>query len=334
MQASRGRSYFLGAGVAFAAVGAVRAPLRAAQFVYKLAHGAVDDPPSIALGQMAAAINAETHGRMEVQVFPNAVLGSGLSMLSQVRLGSIQFYWANSSSYSSVVPLAQIDGIGFIFASEKKAFSAMDGPLGAYVRQEFLSKGLYAFDKPTSNGFRETTSGVKPIRTVDDLAGIKIRTLPAPVYIELFKALGASPAPVDFSEMYTALQTHLVDGCELAPNAIEAFRIYEVQKYLSLTNHIWGGEWMAANLDAWNALPSDIQDIVKRNATKYILSERREMARTNDSVVDTLKRQGLAFNTVDTGAMRARIRSYYAHWKGEFGATAWNLLEAAVGKLA
>ena len=132
----------------------------------------------------------------------------------------------------------------------------------------------------------------------------------------------------------TALQDTLADGEETGLVGIEGFRYYEVQKYLSLTNHIWGGQWLSANLGIWSALAPDLQEIVKRNAVKYALLVRRDSYLMSGALTDKLRRQGLAVNVPDTTGMRARLGPYYAHWKSEFGSAAWGLLEASVGRLA
>ena len=119
----------------------------------------------------------------------------------------------------------------------------------------------------------------------------------------------------------------------LALQRVFGHKFAELQRYLSMTNHIWGGEWMAANAEAWNALPPDIQNIVARNAAKYALLERKDLRLVNASLADKFKRQGLTFITPDVTSMRARLGPYFARWKNEFAGTAWDLLESHVGKL-
>ena len=315
-------------------VAALQRHASAAQFSYKFGHSdPVDYPAHVRLVQMANAIRTETNGRMEIKIFPNSELGSTTSMISQVRLGSIQFTWTNHGIYSSIVPISNISGLGFIFPSEKLALATLDGPLGAYIRKEFLAKGLRVFEKTTASGFHQMTASTRPIRAADDFAGFKVRTPAIPITVDLFRTLGASPTPMDSNEMYTGLQTKVVDGAELPLGVIESYRIYEVQKYISITNHNWAGYWLTANPEAWNALPPDIQVIVDRNAAKAALAVRRDIALRNTSVGDKLTCQGIVFNNADTAGMRARVTPYYAKWKAEFGNTAWSLLEAAVGKL-
>jgi TRAP-type transport system periplasmic protein len=335
MQTIFKRSKLLAGGLAtYGAIGIVRSPARAAQFEYKLAlTDPIDYPSSVRLIQMTNAVAAETNGRMQIKVYPNSILGSSASMLTQLRLGVVHFFASNHYGFSPLVPLIQIDSVGFAFSSPKQPLALLDGDLGVFLRKEFAAKGMYLFERSFDIGFRQVTSGTKPIRIAADFNDFKIRVPPAPIFVDLFKTLGSSPVPIDSNELYTALQTHLVDGQEVSMQGMESYRTYEVQKYLSVTNHLWVGIYMAANGNAWNALPPDIQEIIKRNTVKYTLMERKDIGFTNTSLTDKLKRQGLTFITPDIAGMRARLAPYYGRWKNELGSTAWSILEAGVGKL-
>ena len=332
-RASRSRFLFagsasLGSGVAW------QHAVRAAEFQYQLGHAnPVNIPMHVRLTQMANAVKAETNGRLEITIYPNGMLGSSSAMLSQLRIGALQMLDMTHSLFSSVVPIAQIDSIGFAFTSSGQVWKALDGPLGAYIRREMLSKGIYIFEKTFESGFRQMTTSTKPVRTIDDFAGLKVRTVSAPIFVGLFKALGAAPVPLEANELYVALQTHIADAQETPLQAIETYRLYEVQKYLSVTNHIWAGDWLAMNAQAFARLPSEAQASLERNARKYLLLERTDSQVFTASLADKLQRQGLAFNTTDLTGIRARLGPYYATWRSEFGPTAWGLLEDAAGKL-
>ena len=254
-------------------------------------------------------------------------------MLTQVRLGSLEMFETGNNNYSGVVPIANIDSVGFAFATSDRAFASLDGALGEYIRREFAAKGLFCFASCLDISFRNVTTSLRPIRTVEDFAGLKLRTPISPIFVDMFKLMGASPVALAASELYTSLQTHLVDGQETPLITIESYRLSEVQKYLSITQHGWGGLWIVANMEKWNALPKDIQDVVIRNQRKYCMFERRDMRSVNVSLVNKLAREGLAVNKADTSGMRARLGPYYARWKNEFGSTAWSLLEQYAGKL-
>lgn len=328
------RTFAAGAAAAFASVGFVRSRAQAAQFTYKYASNVdVSHPLNVRMVELWNAVKAETNGRLEVQNFPNNQLGGDTSMLTQLRSGALQFFTLDGGILQSVVPVAAIQGVGFAFKNGQEAFRAFDGALGDYVRKEIKDKGIWVFDKMWDNGMRDMTSSKGPIRTADDLNNFKIRTPAGKLWVDLFKALGSSPTPINFSEVYTALQTHVVDGQENPPAIIQTARLFEVQKYLSITNHMWSAFHLLGNMDAWNALPHDIQAVVARNSAKYALLQRRDTQLLNDTLVDKLRREGMAVNTADVSGFRPRLTGFYKEYHQTFGDTAWNLLEQTSGKL-
>lgn len=319
---------------ALASVAIIKAPAKAAQFTYKYANNApLGHPLTVRTRQAIIAINAESGGRLELQLFPNNQLGGDTAMLSQLRSGAIQFFTLDGGILESVVPVAGIQGVGFAFKNDAQAFKAMDGSLGAYVRNDIESKGLWAHPAMWANGMRNITTSTHPIRNAGDLANFKIRTPPGALWVDLFKSFGASPSPINFNEVYTALQTKIVDGQENPYAIIQNARLFEVQKYLSITNHMWSGFWMLGNMDAWKALPPDLQKIIAKNFEKYALLNRRDTIQLNDSLADKLRREGLTFNVAETGSFRAKLGGFYKKWKGEFGSAAWGRLESYSGKL-
>jgi tripartite ATP-independent transporter DctP family solute receptor len=333
---TRGR-FAAGSAAALASIAMIRTPARAAQWTYKYASNiSIDHPLNVRMRECWDAVKAQTHGRLDVQIFPNNVLGGDTQALQQLRSGALQFFTLDGGILQAVVPVAAIQAIGFAFKDSAEAFRAMDGALGDYVRTQIRAAGLYVHPKMWENGMRQITSGSHAIRGVNDLAGFKIRTPPGELWVDLFRSLGAAPSPLNFSEVYTALQTHVFDGQENPFAIIETARLFEVQKYLSLTNHMWSAYHFLGNMDAWKALPPDVQGVVERNLTKYALLQRRDTQQRNDSLAEKLARQGMTENRADEGAMRAKLASsgFYAKWRDRFGPQAWSLLEKTSGKLA
>jgi tripartite ATP-independent transporter DctP family solute receptor len=333
MRGSIRRGNFLAASAAtFASIGVIKSPARAAEFEYKYGH---DLPVGYALHtrsmEMVDAIERETNGRLKITIFPNSMLGGQTAMLSQLRTGAIQFLNTINVVYSTVVPSAAIEAVGFAFKDMQTAVRTMEGPLGQIVRKDFQTAGMYAFEKRWNLGLRQTWSSTKPIKTADDFVGFKMRTPPGKISVDLFTTLGASPTTVTAAEMYTSLKTHLVDGLELPTEAVQLFKIYEVVKYGSYTNHMWTGYFFAANLDAWNALPADIRAVVERNAAKYTLLEQQDRIGLESVYRKQLEGEGIVFSDADTAGMRAKLGPYYARWRDTFGAQAWSLLEAGSG---
>jgi len=329
------RRFAAASAAAFASIAILRSPARAAQFTYRYGSNlSLDHPLNVRMTEMWNAVRNETHGRLDVTVFPNSELGGDTAMLAQVRSGALQFLTIDGGILQAVVPVAAIQGVGFAFTDSAQAFRAMDGPLGAYVRSDIEAKDLVVFEKMWANGMRQITSSTKPIRSAADLAGFKIRTPPGRLWVDLFKSLGASPTPLNFSELYTALQAKIVDGEENPYAIIETSKLFEVQKYLSVTNHMWSAYWLLGNSDAWKALPADVQAVVVRNTASYALLQRRDVELRNATLADKLRREGMTLNVADTASFRAQLGDFYRSWRDQFGATAWSLLEQTSGKLA
>lgn len=324
--------------VAGAVVGApFIARAQQAEFTYKYANNLPDSHPMNARArEMAAAIKAETNGRFELQIFPSSQLGSDTDTLSQVRSGGVEFFTLSGLILSTLVPAASINGIGFAFPDYATVWKAMDGELGAYVRQQIAKANLVVMDKIWDNGFRQTTSSTKPINTPDDLKGFKIRVPVSPLWTSMYKAFESAPTSINFNEVYTALQTKVVDGQENPLAIVSTAKLNEVQKYCSLTNHMWDGFWFLANRRAWERLPEDVRAIVAKHINAAGVKEREDVAKLNGNLQQELASKGMVFNQPDPGPFRDKLRQagFYSEWKGKYGDEAWALLERAVGSLA
>ncbi len=330
------RQFLAGSAAALGTIAGVRAPAVAATWKYRYASNlSVDHPLNVYMRQCWDAVRHQTGGRLDVRIFPNSELGGDTAVLSQLRSGAVQFFTLDGGILQGVVPVAAIQGIGFAFKDSAAAFRALDGSLGDYVRKEITAKGLYVHPKMWENGMRQITSSSKPIHTAADLNNFTIRTPTGALWVDLFKSFGASPTPINFNETYTALQTKVVDGEENPYAIIDSAHLYEVQHYLSVTNHMWSAYHLLGNADAWTTLPPDVRASVDRNLTKYALLQRRATAQRNASLADQLARRGMAISQADTRSFRARLETtgFYTRWKTTFGTTAWNLLEAHTGKL-
>jgi len=335
------RRTLLKASAATAVLGGIGAPhvarAQSAEFTYKYANNLPDTHPlNVRAREMAAAIKAETNGKFDLQIFPNNQLGSDTDMLSQIRSGGVEFFTLSGLILSTLVPAASINGIGFAFPDYPTVWKAMDGDLGGFVRGEIKKAGLEVMDKIWDNGFRQTTSSSKPINGPDDFKGFKIRVPVSPLWTSMFKAFDAAPASINFAEVYSALQTKIVEGQENPLAIISTAKLYEVQKYCSLTNHMWDGFWFLANRRAWSALPEDIRTIVAKNINAAAIKEREDTAKLNANLQQELAGKSLAFNQPTVAPFRDKLRSagFYAEWKGKYGEQAWGLLEKAVGKLS
>ena len=312
-------------------------PAGAAEFSYKFANNLPPTHPlNIRAVEAMARILKATDGRVDIQVFPNNQLGSDTDVLSQLRSGAVEFFTLSGLILSTLVPAASINGVGFAFSDYDQVWRAMDGKLGGYVRGEIGKRGLLAMDKIWDNGFRQTTTSTRPITAPGDFRGMKLRVPVSPLWTSMFNALGASPASLNISEVYSALQTKIVDGQENPLAVIETTKFYEVQKFCSMTNHMWDGYHFLANRRAFDRLPAEAQAVVARELDRSAVEERADVAALNSQLRGKLASGGLAFNDVDSAAFKDTLKKagFYTEWRGKYGDEAWRVLEDTVGALS
>ena len=334
------RRQFLATGSTALVAGSVAAPhvarAQKADFTYKYANNLPDTHPmNIRAREMAEALRAESGGRFDLKIFPSSQLGSDTDTLSQLRSGSVEFFTMSPLILSTLVPNASINGIGYAFPNYEAVWPAMYGELGAWVRQQIAKAGLVAMEKIWDNGYRQTTSSTRPIATPDDFKGFRIRVPVSPLWTSMFKAFDAAPASINLNETYSALQTKIVEGQENPLAVIATTKFYEVQKYCSLTNHMWDGYWFLANRRAWERIPPDLRAMVARHIDAAGMKERADVAQLNANLQADLSKNGMIFNKPDPEPFRDKLRKagFYAEWKGRYGEEGWSLLEKACGKL-
>ncbi|PVX82908.1 TRAP transporter substrate-binding protein [Paraburkholderia unamae] len=309
----------------------------APEFVFKYGNNLpLTHPLNIRAQEAANQVKDASKGRMEIRIFPNNQLGGDTDMLAQVRSGGIEMFTPSSLVVSTLAPAVAINAVGFAFSDYDQVWKAMDGSLGTFARDAMRKAGLESFEKMWDNGFRQTTTSSGPIANAQSMKGLKIRVPVSPLSIDMFKGLGAAPTSLQFSEVYSSLQTHIVDAQENPLPIVQVAKLYEVQKYCSLTNHIWDGYWFVLNPRAWQRLPKDLQGIASDAFNQAAVKQREDVAKLNGAAVADLKSKGLAINQPAPDTFRTALRQagFYAQWKGRFGNQAWDLLEQTVGKLA
>ncbi|ABX38273.1 TRAP dicarboxylate transporter, DctP subunit [Delftia acidovorans SPH-1] len=310
---------------------------RAAEFTYKFGTNLpATHPLNVRAMQAAERILKDTGGQVQINVFPNNQLGNDADMLSQLRAGGLEFFTVSGVNVlSQLVPVSSMWGLGFAWANDEAVNKALDGDLGKFLRAQFPKVGLMAMDTVWSSGFRQITNSVRPINTPDDLKGLKIRVPVSPLWTSLFKHLGAAPTSINFAETYSSLQTKVVDGQENPLAIISIAKLYEVQKYCSMTNHMWDGYWCMTNQKVWSRMPEKVRPIIAKHLNQAALDMRADGAKLDASLRPELTSRGLAFNDPEIGPFRARLLAsgFYAEWKKKYGDEAWALLEKHTGKL-
>ncbi|MES5483379.1 TRAP transporter substrate-binding protein [Bradyrhizobium sp. INPA03-11B] len=311
--------------------------LAAAEFDFKLGVNTPETHPlTIRLAEAAKLVGTQSSGRLNITVFANSQLGGDPEMLSQVRAGGIELLAAPSMTLSTLVPLSGLPSIGFAFQSYDQVWAAMDGGVGDLVREAITKTGVVPLKKVWDNGFRQiTSSSSRQLNSVDDLKGFKIRVPVTALLTSLFSGLGALPSSISYSELYSALQTHIVEGQENPLAQVSTGKLYEVQKYCALSNHCWSGYWILGNRRAMAGLPPDLLEIINAAFDAAAVKERSDLVEMDRSLQAELTEKGMTFNKPDPVQFRAALvkAGFYTQWQKTYGADAWAALEKYTGKL-
>lgn len=337
MTLSRQRLLALGAGAgAFASIAILRWPGEAAQFSYKLANDQTPTHPmNVATAEAIARIGDAAGGQIEIKLFPNSLLGGDTQMLAQARSGAIELVQMGSNILGSVIPAAALLGMPFAFAGPPQLQAAANGPLGAYIGAAGIKIGLRKFETSFYGGFFELQNRVRPIVAPADLKGLKIRVPPGPIDVGTFKAFDASPTVISLGEVYTSLQTHLIDGIEVPLPTVRNFKFYEQLKYCSLTHHSGLSYLLFANAEAWQRLPKNLQELLDRELGAAAVAASKSMAAQEGSVETELTADGMAFNrpALEPFSQVIRASGLYRQWRDQYDPKGWEMLEKTTGKL-
>ncbi len=288
------------------------------------------------LMEMWAAVKSETGGRVDVQTFAenDHIPGGDPAAFRMLMSGELDFFTLNGGVIGLAVPAMNVQNVPFSFSTQAQVYAALDGDLGDYLQKEMITKGIYGLRHGCfENGFHEITCATKPIRTAADLQGLKFRSPNAPIYIDSWKTLGTIPVVVNIDHLYQTMKSGAAVAQADPYAIIELFKLYEVQKYLSVTNHTWSGFNLIGNLKTWQRMPASVQEIIERNVAKYTTLQRADYATLNKGASERLRQRGMIFNTADTASFQVVLRPFYKRWKATIGQQCWSLLEAHVGKL-
>jgi C4-dicarboxylate-binding protein DctP len=266
-------------------------------------------------------VEKHSGGRIKVELYPNGQLGGGgdRQQIESVQLGTIQMCIPAVAVLSGFEQRFQVFDLPFLFANKPAAYKALDGPLGkkldGYLPRLGLRNLAYA-----ENGFRMVTNNRKPITKPADLKGLKIRTMENPIHMATFRALGANPTPISFGELYTALQQKTVDAQENPIPLIYTSKFYEVQKYCSLTGHVYAATALLVNNKWFNSLPKDLQKVLQDAAVLYRTEQRKMSEKQDKQMVVALQKSGMKVNPLTPAQKKAFIAATAGVYKN-FGKT-------------
>ena len=263
-------------GIVFPALGAAKYKMKVAYVV------PVGYPHDVAMRQVFKPyVEKHSGGRIVVELFPAGQLGGDAETIESLQLGSLEVCLPATAILASFEPKLQILDLPYLFRTKEDAYNMLDGPKGQKLASYLLKKGLRSLAF-AEIGFRHIGNNCRPIHRPEDLRGLRIRVMRAPTYMDMFRTWGASPTPIGFSELYSALQQGVIDGQDNPVFVMKSLKLYEVQKYLSLTAHTYASISVLISERFYQSLPKDLQKVVSdaamafRNAQRKICNEREE----------------------------------------------------------
>jgi len=251
-------------------------------------------------------VEALTKGEIQIDNFPAMQLGGAQENVDQVRSGTIFATCTSIAYFSRTVPEFEAVSLPFLFSSREQAFKVMDGPVGKLFDDRMLDKGFVNLGY-MELGFRHATNNARPIKSLDDFKGLKIRLQPNEVHLETFRALGANPVAMDVKELYSALQQGVLDGQENPYNIIATRRFNEVQKYLSNSGHFFDFINVAANRRLFEQLSPEHQKAVRQAMHKAVEWQRAEAAKLDTGLRAALIKRGMQYDEMPADA-RVKMR--------------------------
>jgi tripartite ATP-independent transporter DctP family solute receptor len=301
-----------------------------AQTKLTLGHGAaIGNPRHEAAVAFANAVKQKSGGKIEVQVAPSAQLGDDAAMITALRSGTLDMSANSQGATATVVPEFAAFGMPFLFAQPAQAFKLLDGPLGKELAEKSAAKSLVVLGY-WDNGIRHVSNNKRPVLTPADMKGLKIRTPPDAVTIDIMTALGAETQQIKFAELYVALEQGVVDGQENPLANIHASKLYEVQKFITLTGHKFEITPFMMAKRTWDKLSEADRAIIMSAAAEATQVQRRLSAEADEKLVGDIKAKGVRIEKVDTEPFRKATESVTAKWtSGPIGDYVKRVVEGA-----
>lgn len=282
-------------------------------------YGSPSDTVTKATELMAKRANELSNGRITIKLHPNSELGASDTQIDGTRMGTIDIVVVGNPYYTTFNEELNLLDLPFLFKDETHVEKVLNGEVGESLLKSLENanlKGLAFYEI----GFRDITNGKKQIKTVADLSGLKLRTTPNPAHIAAFKEWGANPTPMPFNEVYFSLKTGVIDGQENPVHHIYNNNLQEVQKYLSLTHHAYTAAPMSMNLDRFNSLDKEDQDILLQAAKEGAELEKKLNLEENKVYLEKLKRQGMNVEEFpDTASFQAGAKKAWDDYSKKFG---------------
>lgn len=293
-----------------------------AQKVLKVGIGLSEDhPQGVAVKKFGELLSQKTGGKLTAKLYASGALGNDVTMISALRGGTQEMVVPDSSTLASLVKDFGVINLPLTINTEAEADALLDGPFGQKLLAELPEKGLIGLAF-WENGFRHVTNSRRPITKADDIAGLKLRVIQNPLFIESFAALGANATPMPFTELYSAMEQKAVDGQENPSATILASKFYEVQKHMVTSRHIYSAWVLLLSKKAWDGFTPDEKKAVQEAARESTLFERKTIRDFSDKALAELKKEGMQvteLSAAEQAKLRAKLQPVVAKFSKEFG---------------
>jgi tripartite ATP-independent transporter DctP family solute receptor len=275
----------------------------------KINLGVVTKPGSaqnIVAEKFKELIEQRTGGQVTVKIYDSASLGSETDILQQVQMGQIQMAVVTAGPFDTIDPIVRVIGYPFIFKSNEQADEVLDGPIGKEILKSLEKEGMKGLGF-AENGFRNLTNSRHPVKTAADVKGLKIRVMESSLDRAIWQALGANPTPMAWP-IYTQLQQGVIDAQENPLWVIEVYKLYEVQKYMTMTRHVYSAHIDVACLKWWNALDAGVQDKIQKAIYEASVFQRQDNRSKDSARLAMLKEKGMQIEEhPDVDSFRAKV---------------------------
>ena len=273
----------------------------------------------VAIDTFAKEVEKRTEGRYKIQPFYASSLGAEREATEAVQLGTQELTFTSTGPVPNFVPEVKILDVPFLFRDYAHARAVLDGPIGQELLQKFEARGIKALAWG-ENGFRHMTNSKHAVNSPNDLKGLKMRTMENPVHIQAYKGFGIIPTPMAISEVFTALQQGTVDGQENPISVIQSWKFDQVQKYLTLTGHVYSPAVILMNKGLWDKLPADAKTAFVEAAKVGVVANRKRIDDDERTGVEYLRSKGMQVNTdVDRTKYQEALKPVFAEFSKKFG---------------
>ncbi len=301
-----------------------------ADIVLKLGYGSpTTNPRHITAEKYANWVKEQSAGMIQIDLYPAEVLGTDRQMAEAVSMGTLDMSINAHGIIATYEPKLAAIELPFLFDSHEKVGKLLDGPVGEELAKDLPEKGMRILGY-WENGLRQITNSKRPIEKPEDLKGLTLRTPENKMTLAIFKALGASPAPLAFSELYLALSQGAFDGQENPITNIHAAKFDEVQKYISITNHKYESCPLVIGEKAWAKLPADAQKILKEGAVKFAQEHRKMVQENETNLLADLEEKGMQISRPDLKPFQEATAKVYKEWESVLGKDLIDMIKEAV----